>query len=88
MNRADLITWIESRGYVNNGRNSDRYIKSEDGINRKCFKLSSIAIRYEVEAIHPATTYSQASRSWVRIKSGYISKVSVNQDGKISGLKS
>lgn len=87
MKRADLINWIESKGYVNNGRNSDRYIKTEDGINRKCFKLSSIAIRYEVESIHLATTYSPASRSWVRIKSGYISKVTINQDDKICGLK-
>lgn len=87
MKRADLIKWIESKGYVNNGRNSDRYIKTENDINRKCFKLSSISIRYEVEVIHPATTYSPASKSWVRIRSGYISKVTINQDNKISGLK-
>ena len=85
MNRQDLINWIESRGYVNNGRNSDRYIKTVGG-KRKCFKLSSIVVHYEVEAICEASPYSPMSKFWVRIKSVYISKVSINLDNKIRGL--
>ena len=85
MKRTDLITWIIGKGYRDNGRNSNRYIKAVNN-KRTCFKLTSIGIRYEVEAIHEAGFYSPASKSWVRIRSGYISKVSVNQDNKLTGL--
>jgi len=73
MKKEQFITWAESKGWK-----LDRYghLKKETDGKTYRFKLSRVAVRYEVK-----------SRSgWVRIRSGYYSKLSITDEGKLVGL--
>jgi len=73
MKKEQFITWAESQGWK-----LDRYghLKKEANGKTYRFKLSRVAVRYEVK-----------SRSgWVRIRSGYYSKLSISGEGKLVGL--
>ena len=71
MTKAEFETWATKHGW---GRDKwGHYRKGE-----KRFKLSSTAVRYEVKA---------GDAGWVRLRSGYFSKLSISADDKLSGLK-
>lgn len=80
MDRQAFINWAVSRGWV-----QDRYghLKKDTADKQYRFKLSRVAVRYEVRVNH-----SDGSKSWIRLRSGYFSKLSVNGEGKLSGLRS
>lgn len=73
MTKQELINWAQSRNW-----NLDRFGHLKKTLNGKVyrFKLSRIAARYELKT--PA--------GWVRIKSGYFSKLSVSGEGKLVGM--
>ena len=80
MTRNDFISWARKTGW-----REDRFghfqlektSKETAGqVNTYRLKLSRIAVRYEVKS----------SAGWVRLSSGYFSKLSVTPDNKIVGL--
>lgn len=69
MKREDFIQWAESRGWK-----IDRFGHLRvEGSNYR-YKLSSIAVRYEIKL----------PSGWVRLRSGYFSKLSITPDGKLA----
>ena len=79
MTKDELIAWAKGKGYQ-----EDRWghfkktIKGKDGESRtRRLKLSRIAVRLEVKL----------DSEWLRIKSGYYSKLSITADGKLQGMK-
>jgi len=70
MKKEQFISWAESQGWK-----LDRFghlKKEKDGKSYR-FKLSRIAARYEVKS----------SAGWVRIRSGYFSKLTISDEGKL-----
>ena len=74
MRKQELINWAQSRGWK-----LDRFGHLKKTLNGKVyrFKLSRIAARYELKT----------SAGWARIKSGYFSKLSVTDEGKLAGMR-
>lgn len=74
MKRDSFIAWATNT----DGWQADRYGHLQKEIDGKQyrFKLSSISARYEVKT----------GSGWVRIRSGYYSKLSINADGKLIGM--
>ena len=81
MTRDQFIEWAESRGWK-----LDRYghLKKSTGGKTYRFKLSRIAVRYEYQL---KIDGSYRSTMWIRIKSGYFSKLSITDEGKLTGMK-
>ena len=73
MKKEQFITWAESQGWK-----LDRFGHIRKEVNGKAyrFKLSRVAVRYEVKS----------SAGWVRIRSGYFSNLSISDEGKLVGL--
>ena len=73
MTRNEFIEWAKSHGYQ-----EDRYghLQKTAPDGQKRMKLSRIAVRYEKKCPH----------GWVRVLSGYYSKLSATPDGKLAGL--
>ncbi len=74
MKRDQFIEWAKVRGWK-----LDRFGHLKKSLNGKIyrFKLSRIAARYELKT----------SAGWARIKSGYFSKLSVTDEGKLAGMR-
>jgi len=74
MKKEEFVAWAESKGWT-----LDRWghLKKEVNGSPYRFKLSRIAVRYE----------AKSASGWVRIRSGYFSKLSISTEGKIVGLK-
>ena len=74
MNKQEFINWAQVHGWE-----LDRFGHLKKSLNGKVyrFKLSRIAARYELKT----------STGWVRIKSGYFSKLSLTNDGKLAGMR-
>ncbi len=73
MTKQEFINWAQVHGWK-----LDRFGHLKKDLNGKVyrFKLSRIAARYELKT----------SAGWVRIKSGYFSKLSVSGEGKLAGM--
>jgi len=73
MKKEQFIAWAESQGWK-----LDRFghLKKEENDKIYRFKLSRVAARYEVKS----------SAGWVRIRSGYFSKLSISDEGRLIGL--
>lgn len=71
MNKQQFIQWAQSHGW-----HLDRWGHLQNTTGTKRFKLSSIAVRYEVKS----------AAGWVRLASNYYSKLTVGEDGKLKGL--
>ena len=74
MNKQEFIDWAQVHGWK-----LDRFGHLKKSLNGKGyrFKLSRIAARYELKT----------SNGWVRIKSGYFSKLSLTDEGKLAGMR-
>ncbi len=73
MTRERFTEWAQTQGWQ-----LDRYgnlRKEVDGRSYR-FKLSRIAVRHEVKS----------RAGWVRLKSGYFSKLTITPEGDIAGL--
>ncbi len=95
MKREEFIKWVESRGFKDS-RGSGRYSKEVSVINsttgetktqKRCYKVSNVAVRYESQIEIPALEYSKATKEWVRIRSNYLKYLSINEEGKLIGMK-
>ena len=73
MTREGFIQWAQSQGWE-----SDRFghLKKETNGKSYRYKLSRVAVRHEVKS----------RAGWVRLKSGYISKLSITPEGELAGL--
>ena len=74
MNKERFIAWAQSRGWK---LDSFGHLKKESNGKTFRFKLSRIAARYE----------QKTSAGWERIKSGYFSKLSLTDEGKLAGMR-
>ncbi len=50
-------------------------------------KFNNKSLRYEKQVCHEKTMYSPASKSWVRLRSGYYGQLSITSENKLQGLK-
>lgn len=79
----EIKSWLLTRGYT-----PDKYghyqktLTMGDKSTTYRYKIQDISIRKEVQV-----TYSDGKHDWVRIASGYISKLSLNDKNQIVGLK-
>ena len=93
MTRQQFIEWAKSRGWE-----EDKWGHLRKGVDDSGnlsgnptrlyrFKLSSIAVRYEIRVHHEAGQYGPASSSWMRLRSGYFRDLGIDPDGRLRGLK-
>jgi len=73
MTRERFVEWAKSRGWQ-----PDRFgnLRREENGRSYRFKLSRIAVRYE----------AKSRAGWVRLRSGYFSKLTITPDGDIVGM--
>lgn len=77
MTKQEFMSWAKSKGWK---QDKFGHLRTEKGEHR--FKLSSIAVRYERQV-----TFSDGKHEWIRILSGYYKDLSINSEGKLSGMK-
>jgi hypothetical protein len=89
MTLDEIKQWLVSRDY-----HQDKYghfqktVTLKDGSSKVYrYKIQHVSIRKEVQCNHAASQYSPASKSWVRLASGYISQLSINDKNQIVGMK-
>jgi hypothetical protein len=73
MTKTDITEWAKRNGFA-----VDRYGHLVNGTTR--LKLSSVAVRWEVKRD------ICGKNEWIRMRSGYLSKLSVSNDGRLVGL--
>lgn len=71
MTRQEFEAWATAHGWQ-----KDRWGQYHKGDRR--FKLSKVAVRLEAKA---------GSAGWVRLRSGYFSKLQITEAGKLAGLR-
>lgn len=79
MKAEDLQAHLVKQGFV-----ADRFGHYHKGEYR--FKFQKYSVRYERSYKTPDTEYSKGEKRWINVASGYFKKLSINDDGKISGL--
>lgn len=77
MTKDQFIAWALRHGYK-----PDRFGHYQKDTGEKVIrlKLSSIAVRYEIKS------NICGRNEWIRIKSGYYSKLSLSSEDKLQGL--
>lgn len=81
MTRQELENWLESKGYV---RDRWGHYKANNGKVR--FKMQAKSCRIEKQIHHPAGNYSPAKNEWMRMRSAFYSKLSINDKNQLSGM--
>jgi len=73
LNKDSVITWATAHG-----RKEDRWGNMQKVANGQTYrlKLSTVAVRKEVKS----------SAGWVRLASGYYSKLTIDDDGNLIGM--
>lgn len=84
MTKQEFVTWAESVGFKQD--TYGHYQKTQKDGRKVRLKLSSVAVRYEVQVKMPDSPYQKGKNEWVRIRSGYYSKLSINAEGSLVGL--
>jgi len=79
MTKQEFINWAKDRGYT---QDKFGHLQKTLGSDYIRLKLSSTAVRYERQII-----FSDGKHEWVRIYSGYFSKLSINSKNQLVGLK-
>lgn len=79
MTKQEFIDWAISRGWK-----KDKFGHFQKTVNDKQyrFKLSSIAVRQEVKV-----KYVSGNSEWIKLKSGYLSQLSLSEENLLCGLK-
>jgi hypothetical protein len=79
MTKQEFIKWAKSKGWQ-----EDKFGHLQKAVpaGHFRFKLSKILVRYEVQI-----TLSPDKHEWVRRNSGYYKDLSINPEGKLSGMK-
>lgn len=86
MKREEFINWIKEKGYKKEGREC-RYKKEGRNGNIYAFKVSNISARYEVQVVYAETEYRPRKVQWIRIASGYLKDLHINEKGKVAGMR-
>ena len=73
MKKERFTEWAKSRGWQTEDWG---HLKKEAAGKTYRFKLSRVAVRHEVKS----------RAGWVRLRSGYFSKLSITPEGDIAGL--
>lgn len=73
MTLKQLHTFFSSRGWAMKPNSSAYYSEKAPNVR---YKVTKIALRKEVKV----------TTGWARVKSGYISKLHLSEEGKLSGL--
>lgn len=79
MTKQEFVAWAQGNGWE-----SDTYGHLHKGDYR--FKIQDRSVRYEKSYRTPDGPYQKGEKRYVRIRSGFFSKLSVTPDGKLSGL--
>ena len=79
MTKAEFIRWATSKGWV-----MDKYshLQRETVHGTYRYKMSDVSVRREVKAHR-----EHGGSEWMRLKSQYFSKLSVNSDGMLVGME-
>jgi hypothetical protein len=75
MTKQEFATWAISRGYTQD--KFGHYQKESQG-KRYRFKVQSQSVRKEAQV-----TYEDGKHDWVRILSGYLSKLAINDKNQL-----
>lgn len=75
MTRSEIITWLSSRGYRQIRPNSSSYYK--DGVPDTRYTLGSLVLRKEGRT---------ENTTWFRLRSAYISQLTVNEKNQLIGM--
>ena len=51
------------------------------------FKVQAVSVRLERGYHTPDTAYSKGEKRWVKLRGGYLSKLTVSADNKLQGMK-
>jgi len=84
MKKQEIENWLLEVGYSKD--TYGHYQKTGKDGKKYRMKFQKISLRYECQVHYEASTYSPASVGWIRLRSGYLSGLSL-VDGKLSGLK-
>ena len=84
MIKQEFVNWAKSKGWE---EDKFGHLHKTVGMRVYRFKVSTISVRYEIQVNHPAGDYSPAKNEWIRLRSGYLKNLCINEDGKLSGLK-
>ena len=89
MTREQFIEWATERGWKPDrfGHLQKSYPTNDGKQNEYRFKLSRIAVRYEVKIRFSAGSYTPAKSEWKRLRSAYFKKLTLGADGKIAGME-
>lgn len=79
MTRQEFINWALSKGWVLDrwGHLQKQYAHRNGDINVYRYRLSRIAVRREIKL---------PDGRWVRLHSGYFSKLSIGPEGHVTGM--
>ena len=82
MTKQQFIDWAKSNGWK---EDKFGHLRTQKGEHR--FKLSSIAVRYEKQITFSDSKFSDSKHEWLCIMSEYYKDLSINSEGKLSGMK-
>lgn len=84
LTREGIINWATNRGWI---LDKHGHLHKEANGKRYRLKLSSIAVRHEVQVHHLGNEYTSPSFEWVRLSSGYYKGLTIDVDGKLAGMR-
>ena len=89
MTREQFIDWALSKGWKldSYGHLQKAFPASDGTMTDYRFKLSRIAVRYEVKIVFTNVPSYHAKSEWKRLRSAYFTNLVLDADGKISGMK-
>lgn len=79
MTKQEFETWALGCGWT-----KDAYGHFHKGDMR--FKVQDRSVRMEKSYRTPDTQYSKGEQRWLRLRSGFFSKLSISPDGKLVGM--
>jgi hypothetical protein len=79
MTKDELKTWLISRGYT---EDKFGHYQKDVGEQTYRYKIQDISVRREVQCAN-----SDGSHYWIRLSSGYLKHLSINDKNQIAGLK-
>ena len=89
MTREQFIDWATTHGWKTDrfGHLQKSYPTTDGKQKEYRFKLSRIAVRYEVKINFEHASSWQPKSEWKRLRSGYFKNLVLGTDGKIAGMK-
>lgn len=83
MTGQEFMDWAKSKGWEEDRFGHLRISRAPDGELRLYrFKISKIAVRYEIQVV-----YDDGKKDWLRLRSGYLKDLEIDENGRLRGLK-